>query len=69
MITFDKLLLRTKATFIEIPDDRDPDELSKVKYKTDDYRLYKDIIALDIFDIESLVKIKRFLLSFTDVED
>lgn len=46
-----------------------PDELTKVKFKTDDYRLYKTKTNIHIFDIESLVKIKHFLLSFTDLEN
>ena len=45
-----------------------PSELPKVKFKTDDYRLYKLKSELHIFDTESLVKIKRFLLSFSEVE-
>jgi hypothetical protein len=64
--TGNKLTLKLKSS-LDVTEN--PDEISKVKYKTDDYRLYKDITALDIFDIESLVKIKRFVLSFTDVED
>ena len=43
-----------------------PNELAKVNYKTDDYRLYKNKENLYIFDIESLVKIKRFLLAFAE---
>lgn len=46
-----------------------PNELSKVKFKTDDYRLYKTKTNIYIFDTESLVKIKHFLLSFMDLED
>ena len=45
-----------------------PNELSKVKYKIDDYKLYKIKAELFIFDTESLVKIKRFLLSFCELE-
>lgn len=45
-----------------------PSELSKVKFKTDDYRLYKTKSELYIFDTESLVKIKHFLLSFSELE-
>ena len=33
-------------------------------FKIDDYKLYKNKENLDIFDDESLVKIKYFLLSF-----
>ena len=33
-------------------------------FKIDDYKLYKNKENLDIFDEESLVKIKYFLLSF-----
>ena len=43
-----------------------PNELAKVNYKTDDYRLYKNKENLYIFDIGSLVKIKRFLLVFAE---
>ena len=45
-----------------------PNELAKVKYKTDDYRLYKTKTNIYIFDTESLVKIKHFLLSFMGFE-
>ena len=43
-----------------------PGELSKVKFRTDDYKFYKLKKELSIFDTESLVKIKRFLLSFAE---
>ena len=43
-----------------------PNELSKVKFRTDDYKFYKLKKELSIFDTESLVKIKRFLLSFAE---
>ena len=35
-------------------------------FKIDDYKLYKNKENLDIFDDESLVKIKYFLLSFAN---
>ena len=37
-------------------------------FKIDDYKLYKNKENLDIFDDESLVKIKYFLLSFAASE-
>ena len=37
-------------------------------FKIDDYKLYKNKENLDIFDEESLVKIKYFLLSFATEE-
>ena len=37
-------------------------------FKIDDYKLYKNKENLDIFDDESLVKIKYFLLSFATAE-
>lgn len=43
-------------------------ELTKVNYKLDNYKLYKQNIQLQEFDIESLVKIKHFLLSFADLD-
>ena len=35
-----------------------------IKGNSEDYRIYKNYEKLEIFDIESLVKIKYFLLSF-----
>ena len=37
-------------------------------FRIDDYKLYKNKENLDIFDDESLVKIKYFLLSFAAAE-
>ncbi len=47
---------------------KNPKELSTIKYKVDNYKLYKERITLEVFDIESLVKIKRFLLSFCEAD-
>jgi hypothetical protein len=41
-------------------------ELQKVKFKIDNYKLYKTSINLSIFDEESLITIKRFLQSFAE---
>ena len=45
---------------------KNPDELQAVKFKIDNYKLYKTHINLSIFDEESLIAIKRFLRSFAE---
>lgn len=60
-----KMTLELKSS---LSTSENPNELSKVKYKIDDYKLYKNKAELFIFDTESLVKIKHFLLSFSELE-
>lgn len=62
---FNKITLELKSS---LSISQNPDELAKVKFKTDNYKLYKLSEKINIFDTESIVKIKHFLLSFRDLD-
>lgn len=64
-ITGHKITLELKSS---LSISENPNELSSVKYKIDDYKLYKNKENIYIFDVESLIKIKHFLLSFIELD-